>query len=271
MTAREPSTKRGTPRMKSPMPLLTLLREGRLRTVKINPHGRLTFAGKTGRGKTGLSRNILHRMARSAEAHQNRTFRIFILATKPIPANKEQDFASEYFPGTSYSEFTRLEDMAKSTGRVVVWKPQEQEGQRTPEHYAEFFRQVFFLGKPAQVFIDELGELTQGLSARRVPRYYHSMYTQGRGLDIGISSGIQDPVFIPREILTQADIIHVMQLQGEPDRKKLAASFGKQLLIPVPDKHGVYVVNTEESQIKYYNDWHRYVDGERESPAPMLL
>lgn len=207
-------------------------------------------------------------MARSAETHRNRTYRVFILATKPIPANKEQDFAPEHFPGTTYSEFSKLEDMAKATGRVVVWKPREAEGQRTPEHYAAFFRQIFFLGKPAQVFVDELGELTEGLSGRRVPRFYRSMYTQGRGLDIGISSGIQDVVYIPREILTQADVIHVMQLDAEPDRVKLAKSFGKQLLIPVPDKHGVYVVDTDASQIRYFNDWRRYVDGERENPAP---
>src|SRR5690348_9203578 len=197
----------------------------------INPHGRITLVGKTGVGKTELARSLLHRMATAAERHRNRSYRIFVLATKPIPPHKAQDFTPAHFPNTTYSEFSRLEDFPKQTGRVIVWKPREEDGQRDPEHYAWFFRRIFFLGKPAQVFVDELGELTEGMSGRRVPAFYHKMCAQGRGLDIGISSGIQDPVYIPREILTQNDMLFAFRLQNPNDRKKLADTFVPQFLI----------------------------------------
>lgn len=211
----------------------------------------LSVFGHTRAGKSVAIRHLIHLLALGAEANRHPTYQIFVLWTK---LERKPLFAKRYFPGTSYAEVSKVKEVLKPRARVVVYKPQFRE--KNEAGYDEFFSTLYWRAektkRPSTIVVDESNAVTD-YRANGGPLSYRKCFTEGEGLEMGMIVGIQDPVFLQREMLSQADHIMVFREQRNRDRQLLSDEIGYKLPKRFPDKHGFFYFRSDIDPV-YYPD-----------------
>ncbi len=102
-------------------------------------------------------------------------------------------------------------------------------------------------------------EYTQVVMSMKMPgRWLGSVFRQGGGLNVGIIGQTQEPVYVPRQLLSQATHVFFFDLFYEADIKYIRGMF-KDYIPPADmgDPHGFYWGHTEGSSERrwmYFKD-----------------
>lgn len=184
--------------------------------LEIRPSDRLSVIGMTGSGKTTLLLALLRywiwRTLEWAPYH------IVILDTK-----KDGDF-----DGIG-KKFRRLKDLKRlwDTHRILIYEPVEEE--MNEEYYNGFFHFLRTTYEPLLIVIDELASVAKG---NKVSYEYELLMKQGRGKQQAVWAGIQNPVYVPHDFLSNANHYFVFDLLLDSDRDKVAGIIGREALVP---------------------------------------
>lgn len=165
---------------------------------------RLLFIGKTGSGKSVVSRYLL-KIARK------RGWRIVIIDPKKDwmkYLGKVYKYAEKKSLGTVDSPWLVSEFNPRYA--VQIFQPLE-----WTEQCRVFFQAIIDC-KNTIVYVDEI---TQLANATNVPRELKLIWTQGRSLNIGAWCGTQMPKGIPLIVKTQAEVWFLFRLNSKDDRK----------------------------------------------------
>lgn len=169
----------------------------------IRGNQRITFIGKTGSGKSVVSRYLL-KLARK------RGWRIVIIDPKKDwmkYLGKHYQFADKGL-GTVDNPFLVTEFNPKLA--VQVFQPLEWDSQ------CEKFFQAIIACRNTIVYVDEI---TQLANATVVPRELKLIWTQGRSLNIGAWCATQRPKGIPIIVKDQSEIWFLFRVNSKDDRK----------------------------------------------------
>lgn len=184
--------------------------------LSIRPSDRLSVIGMTGSGKTTLLLALLRYWIWWTRDWF--PYHIVILDTK-----KDGDF-----DGIG-RKFRRLKDLKRlwDTHRILIYEPIEEE--MNEEFYNGFFHFLRTTYEPLLIVIDELASVAKG---NRVSYEYELLMKQGRGKQQSVWAGIQNPVYVPHDFLSNANHYFVFDLLLDSDREKVAGIIGKDALIP---------------------------------------
>lgn len=216
----------------------------------IQTNERVSAIGKTRSGKSVAIRHLLWLAALATEARTDakaKWLKIFILVTKrePIPL-----FRPKFFPGTTLSVVTRLDQVLRASSRVVVFEPKPET--KGPDLYARYFKMLYDrterTGRAAITYVDEMNAVTGG-RANGGSKHFKLLYTEGGGMDIGAWASVQDGVNLQREFLSQAEHILAFPLKMPSDRKKLSEILDTKLPPRYPDKRGFYYASPSNETI----------------------
>lgn len=165
---------------------------------------RYLFIGKTRSGKSYLARYLL-KLAR------RKKWRIVIIDPKKDwmgRGTERRPFAEGKSKGTVdnpvYVEEFRL-DLAVQIYQPVEWG----------EDVAQFCKAIMEAGNTI-VYFDEI---TQLVSASRVPKEFNVLWTQGAALNVGAWCATQRPRNIPLIVKDQAEMWFMFQISSYDDRK----------------------------------------------------
>lgn len=194
--------------------------------LKIKPQDRVSVVGRTGSGKTTLLREILRYWIDATRSFTD--YHIVILDNK-----KDGDFDG------MGKKFTRLKQLSKlwDDNRVLIYEPHEEEqlGKEESPFLNGFFRWLRLTGEPLLLVIDELASVANG---NKVSPEYELLMKQGRGKSQAIWAGVQNPVYVPHDFLSNANHFFVFDLLQESDRRKMASIVGDDVLTPPTTRGG---------------------------------
>lgn len=164
---------------------------------------RLLFLGKTGSGKSVLSRYLL-KLAR------RKGWRIVIID----PKKDWQKYLGKYLPyaskGLGTVDSPRLVSEFNPKFAVQIFQPY-----KWNTNCAKFF-QAIIACKNTIIYIDEI---TQLASATVIPDEIKLIWTQGRSLKIGAWCATQRPKGVPIIIKDQAEVWFLFRVNNRDDRK----------------------------------------------------
>lgn len=196
--------------------------------LQIRPSDRVSVIGRTGSGKTTLFKTLLRYWIYATREWY--PYHIVVLDTK-----KDGDFDGLGKKFTRLKNLTRLWDEY----RILIYEPHEEE--MNEEFYNGFFRFLRMSKEPLLLVIDELASVAKG---NKVSYEYELLMKQGRSKNQAIWAGIQNPVYVPHDFLSQAEHYFVFDLLMDTDREKMAGIIGKGALVSPIDKgggeHGFY-------------------------------
>jgi energy-coupling factor transporter ATP-binding protein EcfA2 len=209
--------------------------------IEIAPNSRVFITGKTGSGKTHLSKEILSQVDRLVvfDPKDNLSDDMDL-----VPIRRRENwrrFVRGYPVRLQVSH-----DIAKDDDI---------------EYYHNVFRDVFAIGD-CMVYIDELLSVVK--SSVDLPKWLKAIYTRGReprykgnriiGGNIGVVACTQRPAHIPVFCMTESEEFFVFQLQNPDDRKKVAAYTSPEIAEAIPDEHGFYYYKTRSNQPVYVKE-----------------
>lgn len=209
---------------------------------------RVTLIGHTGSGKSYAARYLLAMQA--AEAASRRDYRIYILWTKP---ERTPLFAASHFPpGTKIRTIgsvpTATRD-AESVNVIALWRDKRTWG--LGAKYDDWVRaQIDMLCRDiylraarnrdvALLYVDEMNRVTN-YRPNGGPPWFRRLYTEGRGLGVGVWGGMQRPAFTQGEALSEREHILVFRLEHLSDQKKAADMLHLAKMEEPPDPHGFW-------------------------------
>jgi hypothetical protein len=182
---------------------------------------RVSFAGKTGSGKTFLAQYLLRGFKRLVVIDPKMS-----LGTPKwnldVPDRKVIKALEKGEPG-----------------RIRYWIPPEISKSGEPV-WDSIFEWVWTLGDVA-VYIDEMYSVALN---GRMSYPLRRLYTQGREPGIGVWASTQRPSYVPLEMFSEAEWMFVFMLNIEEDRKKIARGTGAvEFERPIKDEHGFWLYN----------------------------
>jgi hypothetical protein len=164
-----------------------------VREIKIPSFdSRAVFVGKTGCGKTTLAERICAQFKH-----------VCVLDSKGELRWKD------------YSICTNLNDVFQSTGKII-WQPNPHE--QNAETYERYFKWIYDR-KNTVSYIDEVFAICK--NSQDIPFWFKAILTRGRSRGVASFNATQEPVYIPRSILAQAEHYYVFQMRLEADREKI--------------------------------------------------
>jgi energy-coupling factor transporter ATP-binding protein EcfA2 len=210
-------------------------------SFKIKGSDRLSVIGRTGSGKTTLFLALIR-----AWIYQTRNwnpYHIIILDTK-----KDGDFNG------IGRKFYKLKDLSRlwHDFRILIYEPHESE--MNEAGYNGLIKWLRDTEEPFLLVIDELSSLGKG---NDMPEQYDLLMKQGRGKFQVAWAGIQNPVYVPHDFLSNANHYFCFDLLMESDRKKMASIIGDDVLIPPIERdgkaeHGFYYFTVSKRGTVFY-------------------
>lgn len=189
--------------------------------INIGIGDRWAVIGGTGSGKTVFGRELLNTYTVQA-ANAGKLIPTYILDTKAAGDFKgftDKRIGVQHFGNT----VPKLIKPERSGKPYLVWTPEED----NIDMYDAFFKAIYQSRRPAIVYVDELGSITNA-NATRFPRYYDILLKQGRGLNIGLISNTQSPAYVPNNLIRQATHLVRFRLNDDYDSKKLGKQLGQE-------------------------------------------
>lgn len=219
--------------------------------LNIRPDERFSVFGHTRAGKSTAMRHMAWLFALQAEKVHSPHYQEFILWTKQ---ERTPLFTPRHFPGTTVAVVHSVNDILKPRARVIICQVPYHE--KNVGGYERFYSQIYWRSEttkwPATVWTDESNAVTE-YKANGGPPSFKRCYTEGGGLGLGMGSGVQDPVFIQREMISQADHLFIWRVQKSADRKLLSDEIGVPIPRWYPDKRGFYYFRSDMEPI-YFPD-----------------
>ena len=189
--------------------------------IKVKAGDKWLIVGMTGTGKTTFTRRLLKNLERLYP-----TSRIYILDT-----NYRGDF--DDFPGIVQSD--RCPPKPGANERYQVWQPILED----PNEIEEWLWGIRH-DPPAWVNIDELLALCSGGYSKAHPSdEFRRLLKLGRALPVGVSSGTQELVDIPRNAIGQTTHVVRFTLQLPYEVQLVNAIMRKKVAEP-EDDHGFW-------------------------------
>jgi len=213
------------------------------RTIDLKLGQHWLILGMTGTGKTYFSKMLVGHL------HQMSAAPVYILDTKQDPA----DFGR--YPGRHETD----EPPDPIQSGIQVWQPPMDDFAA----YDEWFGNIMASHKewelPAIIYVDEIDNITKGVSQPVVPRNFTLAMKQGRSFGITMVALTQELARIARQVKTQTrHIVRFHLNEGMYDSQK-----GNRLVHRPPNasepkaKFGFIYANTERQ------DWHEYRSAEQ--------
>lgn len=193
---------------------------------KIYANNRVSFAGKTGSGKTFAAGFLLGKIGRK-----------IVIDPKDSPAIDDWNL----IPWDEQS-INLLRDPDERASIRVIEPPGGYDKDGFP-NWDPVFDMAWDLA-PVTIYLDEMYSV-----AKNGNMSYHlrRLYTQGREHGIGIWASTQRPMNVPKEMFTEAEWGMIFMLKRAKDRKEVADDTGYDLIEePIRDEHGLWV---------YYETW----------------
>lgn len=208
----------------------------------ISPTDRVSILGKTGSGKSVLTKRLLAEMKRQAESFPF-YYPIIVLDQKGQP----KTFRGFGKRVKTLKNLWREIDREKEP--ILVYSPIPEENNL--EGADRFFRELYESDLPNLTYVDEL---TLATDKNKPLKHYEMYMKQGRERLQSLWQATQNPIFVPHDFFSNADHFFVFDLLLDEDRKKIAGFAGKEVLERPADKHGFWYYSVSERNPVYYKN-----------------
>lgn len=208
-----------------------------MEAISLRTNERVFITGKTGSGKTFLSRYL----TRSCP-------RLVVLDGKAVLGS--WDLA----PWTPEGRDLLRDGSSPVRMRVTIPDPKTDP--------APFWNDVMYecyQGGNVTVYIDELYMVAP--PGKPAPPLLWGLYTRGRELGIGVWGCSQRPAWLPLFTMSEAEHFFSFRLQMDDDRKRMAEFMGKEVFREITDEHGFYYARAEWSNPEYVQQLEVKPDG----------
>lgn len=189
--------------------------------LTIHSYQRVSFAGKTGSGKTFAAHYLLRPIRR-----------LIVIDPKMMlvsdPSWRLEPPSREALKALRDGEYAR----------IGYWQPPAIDNDGFPI-WDSIFDLAMDIGDVV-VYIDEMYSVAKN---GRMSYPMRRAYTQGRALGVGVWAATQRPAFVPTEMMSEAEWNLVFMLKTLKDRKRVAGDIGFDVLEePIRDVHGFWLL-----------------------------
>jgi hypothetical protein len=199
----------------------------------INPNDRTAIVGKTGSGKTMLGVVLAGRLARALPP----PWEVWWLDTKNV--DDDIRLLREWgFRNAASEDDQQTSNIRNAKYFYIVEGEDERYDPATVAQVQEVCRQAYI----RQRVIVVIDEYTQAVPSQRNPgKHLQNIFARGRGRRIGLIGMTQEPVYVPRQLISQATHTVMMNVSYAYDVKYLQ-SIDKLYKKPVDagHPHGFY-------------------------------
>lgn len=203
--------------------------------MPIHSSDRVLVVGKTGSGKTYMSRILL------ADIDH-----LTIIDTK----NSLRSWASDPTAIRRVQEVIGIRPSANRTRHVP---PALTDSRKLLKWYDDILVSAYYEGDQI-IYIDELFAVVPPKTP--APAGLTALYTRGREMGTGVWACTQRPTWIPLFALSESDHFFCFRLQLDEDRRRMSAFMGNEVLKIPPDPYGFWYYHTAGTMEKavYYHD-----------------
>lgn len=179
-------------------------------TATLRPEDRYAFVGKTGSGKTALAAVLAATFARTLPP----PWQVWWFDTKNVP----EDLAMLRRWG--FRNASSLDDQRPETGGLqnALYFIIKEAGKThtTVDQVQALCREAYERGNVI-IVVDEYTQVVP--SARSAGQSLQDVFTRGRGRKVGIIGLTQEPVYVPRQLISQATHVCLLTLSYQNDIK----------------------------------------------------
>jgi len=220
--------------------------------AKLSPNDRIAIVGKTGSGKTQLAIIIASYFAQQLHS----PWQVWWIDTKGDDTDiaKLRDWG--FVNGASDKDIQRVGGLRNA----LYFKIEPVGGLSTIDLAQSKIDEAYSRGNVIIV----IDEYTQVVPSNRNPGYaLRDVFSRGRGKKVGLIGLTQEPVYVPRMLISQASHIVLFTVTYEADIKYLR-NLNKQYVPPQKqgDKYGFYWSHQDGgAQWAYYENQKAWADG----------
>lgn len=216
--------------------------------VQLRPNDRLAIVGRTGAGKTRLAMVLAGTYVRALPSQ----WEVWWIDTK----GDEEDLKELRRWG--FRNAMSPEDQKSSVyGRRAKYfyvRPAGEVAHRYDGEVVDQAQAIFDLAyerRNVVIVVDEYVSVVR--SQRSAGRSLLDVFQRGRGLNVGLIGCTQEPVYVPRQLLSQATSIFMMSVAYDLDRQYLQ-KLDKAYVDPSQkgDRYGFWLRWTDGGTLSYY-------------------
>lgn len=227
--------------------------------IKLAPNQRFALIGKTGSGKTTFAMELAVLLVKKEDPQ----WEIWWLDTKGDPTDIQKLKRKGF---VAFNQRRRLEIQEDRRINYVYFRIAEREDLDVISQAQEIIRMAI-RRKHVLIVLDEYTQVVE--SARAPGKALGDAFRTGRGINVGIIGCTQEPVYVPRQLISQATHIFLFDLFYEYDLKVVQSMYPDY--IPPSELgyfHGFYWAYTEgqtdrKSKWKFYPGWDTWKDSLR--------
>jgi hypothetical protein len=178
--------------------------------TSLKPAERYAFVGKTRSGKTALAMVLAGTFARTLSA----PWEVWWVDTK----NDPKDLASlrQWGFRNAASSKDRQPDSGGLTNALYFIIRESDDGPSTVDQAQALFRRAYNRGH-VMVVVDEYTQVV--VSIKSPGKDLQNIFTRGGGKNVGLIGLTQEPVYVPRQLISQATHLCLLSLTFEADIK----------------------------------------------------